>query len=178
MSSSERLRMRLEASTKIISPRPIKDSSVLTNINRYKNTGRPTQTPSAGQQRSYSSEIVGAARAGCAICATPRSTTQTIDCCPIPADAVPKALALQGKIPGCCPYQGGPPPLPECCGTPGNVNTWWANDIPRGIVSPIPGCRACPPPEPEPCNCSKKRVNYKLIFMDCNMPVMDGFRAT
>jgi hypothetical protein len=30
----------------------------------------------------------------------------------------------------------------------------------------------------EPCTCSKKRVNYKLIFMDCNMPIMDGFRAT
>lgn len=29
--------------------------------------------------------------------------------------------------------------------------------------------------ERDPCNCSKKRSNYKLIFMDCNMPVMDGF---
>ncbi len=32
--------------------------------------------------------------------------------------------------------------------------------------------------ENEPCRCSRKRVNYKLIFMDCNMPVMDGFQAT
>ena len=30
----------------------------------------------------------------------------------------------------------------------------------------------------EPCSCSRKRANYKLIFMDCNMPVMDGFQAT
>lgn len=27
----------------------------------------------------------------------------------------------------------------------------------------------------EPCLCSRKRTNYKLIFMDCNMPIMDGF---
>ena len=26
-----------------------------------------------------------------------------------------------------------------------------------------------------PCNCNRKRTNYKLIFMDCNMPIMDGF---
>jgi CheY-like chemotaxis protein len=29
-----------------------------------------------------------------------------------------------------------------------------------------------------PCNCWRKRHNYKLIFMDCNMPVMDGFQST
>jgi CheY-like chemotaxis protein len=27
----------------------------------------------------------------------------------------------------------------------------------------------------EPCQCLRKRSNYKLIFMDCNMPIMDGF---
>jgi CheY-like chemotaxis protein len=32
--------------------------------------------------------------------------------------------------------------------------------------------------ENDPCRCSRKRANYKLIFMDCNMPVMDGFQAT
>ena len=30
----------------------------------------------------------------------------------------------------------------------------------------------------EPCTCKRKRSNYKLIFMDCNMPIMDGFQAT
>ncbi len=29
--------------------------------------------------------------------------------------------------------------------------------------------------ERDPCTCSMKRFNYKLIFMDCNMPIMDGF---
>jgi two-component system, sensor histidine kinase len=29
-----------------------------------------------------------------------------------------------------------------------------------------------------PCICPLRRSNYKLIFMDCNMPIMDGFQAT
>ncbi|TNV83865.1 hypothetical protein FGO68_gene3753 [Halteria grandinella] len=29
-----------------------------------------------------------------------------------------------------------------------------------------------------PCKCGKGRSNYKFIFMDCNMPVMDGLQAT
>ena len=150
MSSSERLRLRMEASTKIISPRPIKDSSVLTNMKRHINTVLPTQRQSDGQQLRYSSEIVGAARASCAICSTPPATTITVECCPILAEAEPKALALQGKRPGCCPIVGGRPPLPECCNTPGNVNTWWANDIPFGFVASLPICQPCPLPEPTP----------------------------
>jgi CheY-like chemotaxis protein len=30
----------------------------------------------------------------------------------------------------------------------------------------------------DPCHCLRRRQNYKLIFMDCNMPIMDGFQAT
>jgi CheY-like chemotaxis protein len=28
------------------------------------------------------------------------------------------------------------------------------------------------------CKCNRQKTNYKLIFMDCNMPIMDGFMAT
>ena len=28
------------------------------------------------------------------------------------------------------------------------------------------------------CTCEKNNHNYKLIFMDCNMPIMDGFEAS
>jgi hypothetical protein len=147
MSSSERLRLRLAASTKIIAPRPLKDASLLTSVRRYKNTRIPSQRQSDGQQLTYSSEIVAAARAGCAICNSTPATTIIVECCPIPADASPKAAALQGKRMGCCPYQGGRPPAPECCSTPGNINTWWANDIPPGYVATLPLCRPCPPPE-------------------------------
>ena len=152
MSSSERLRRRMEASTKIISHRPLKDSSVLTSVNRYKNTVLPTKKQSDGQQLVYSSEVVAAARAGCAICATPRVPLEPIQCCPFPEPET-KPLALQGKQPGCCPIIGGRPPLPECCRTPGNVNTWWANDIPAGYVGTLPPCHSCPPPEPVPIVC-------------------------
>jgi hypothetical protein len=164
MSSSERLRLRMAATTKIISPRPLKDSSMLTTVNRYKNTRVPSQRQSDGQQLVHSSEVVAAARAGCAICTSSPATIVTVACCPIPAG--PKAAALQGRL-GCCRYQGGRPAEPECCSTPGNVNTWWANDIPRGYVVALPICRPCPPPPPSTLPCCKCPCTTENPCCDC-----------
>ena len=32
--------------------------------------------------------------------------------------------------------------------------------------------------EGQKCTCNNKKCSFKIIFMDCNMPIMDGFQAT
>lgn len=164
-SSSEYLRRKMDAATKVVAPRPIGDASVLTQIRRYR-ASKPVAPKEPvtdccrvypgrigdGQQQIWSSEGVLAAVAGCAVCSDPPQIIRDIDCCPY-TEPTTKPLALQGSQSGCCPFNGGlPPTTPECC-CAGKTNTWWANCITPGTIVPVPGCTTCPPPIPtcQPC---------------------------
>jgi hypothetical protein len=169
MDQGQLLRRRMAAAPKIIAPRPIGDSSLLTQIRRYKASRprpvAPTTTDccvvrsgkrSDGQSQVWTAEAAVSAAAGCAVCASPAPQTVVIPCCPPepipeqPNGAFPKPLAYQGKD-TCCGVVGGAPhpSSPKKCCTPGNTNTWWANDIPCGYVAPVSVCSCrCPPPCP------------------------------
>lgn len=116
MNYSEYLRRKMESTPKTIAPRPIGDSSLLTQINRYKTTKAPVRG-SDGQQQEWSGEALMAAKAGCAVCAAPAPTTVTIPCCG--QEAQPTGLAYQGIQRCPCPTAGPPPqlksPYDNCC---------------------------------------------------------------
>lgn len=101
-SSGEYLRRRLEASTKVIGPRPTRDAGLLTEQNRFKAT-RIIVKQSDGQRLVRTSESVASKAAGCAICASPVPTTPAVvECCPPPVDKDPATQAYWGST-KCCP---------------------------------------------------------------------------
>ncbi len=115
-SYSEYLRRKMEATVKIQSPRPIADASLLTQINRFKNSAMLStqQRQRDGQQVIPSADAYLAAKAGCAVCNAPAQVTTTIACCPTPAEDKPLILQGETKCPCAVP---GPVVLagPRCC---------------------------------------------------------------
>jgi len=114
-SYSEYLRRKMEATVKIQAPRPIADSSLLTQINRYKNSTVPAQQRQGdGQQVIPSADAWVAAKAGCAVCNSPAQVTATIACCPMPTEDKHRILQGETKCPCAIP---GPVELagPRCC---------------------------------------------------------------
>jgi hypothetical protein len=160
MNASEWLQRKKEISTRYLSPRPIRDSGLFTQIIRYKSsvrvaplTGPLTNSrccvqPGNRQAQNRSSEFVTASAAGCAICASAPITGQVeLPCCPqddLWADLDTKPLALRGTEKCPCPVPGRPELAPpSCCRTPGNINTSTGVDInPRTIA---PARCACKP---------------------------------
>jgi hypothetical protein len=137
-SSGEYLRRRLEASTKVISPRPTRDQGLLTEQKRFLAT-RTIAKRSDGQQQVWTSEPVASKLAGCAVCASPTPKTAVVVECPcaIPVDKNPATQAYWGST-KCCPT--GTPGLfvdTPCCNGQGNVNTFWANNVPANRPGPF-----------------------------------------
>ena len=148
MSCSELLRRRQESMAKVIAPRPVGDASLLIQMRKYAAcAGRPVGVRSDGSSVVPSSESALYAKAGCAVCASPKQETVTTPCCP-PAPEAPKPLALRASMPCPCPgsYVTAPlaPPAP-CCTGPGRSRTLLANDMPAGFIAPLPPASYKPP---------------------------------
>ncbi len=140
-SSGEYLRRKMEAAPKRISPRPLGDASLRTQMIRFGNTvvGRPN----GAQQLVRSSEVVVSARASCGICEAPTQQTTEVACCtPEPRVTVP-AAGLRGTDRGCCRVDLPPVVTNTCCPDPVLRNTYKANGIIPGLVPIIASC--CPP---------------------------------
>lgn len=166
LSSSELLRRRIAAMPKVISPRPVGDASMVTQMRKYAAcAGRSEGVRSDGSSVIPSSESVTLARAGCAVCASPPQVTVTVaGCCPSP-DEGPRQLALQAtqRCPCPGPYVTAQPASPVCCSGPGRSNTWKANDVPAGFVGPIP-----------PTQCKKPCGTQATSASTCSGQVLDG----
>ncbi len=142
-SSSERLRRLMEIQPKVVAPRPLRDSGVVTERRRFMASRRlPTQPRlSDGRNIRPSSEYVVSAAAGCAVCNDPPQLTTTTACCPDNYEVVPRPAAL---LPSCtvCGKASGPQPVPVCCPSTGRVNTWYATDINPTVYIPTT-CNPC-----------------------------------
>ena len=143
LSSSERLRQRVEIMPKIIAPRPLRDSGVFTERRRFIASRRLPGQPrlSGGSNVQPSSEYVVAGIAGCAVCNDRSQITTTTECCPDNYEPLPRPAAL---LPSCtvCGKASGPQPLPVCCPSNGRVNTWYATDIDPTVFI-LPTCSPC-----------------------------------
>jgi hypothetical protein len=155
MTASEYLRRRMEATPKIIAPRPLGDSSMVTQKLKFAAcAGRPYGTRSDGSGVVPSTESVLLARAGCSVCANPPQETAEIACCPIPEPAI-GPLDLQ-TLTKCCVGSFVTAKLadpPQCCSEPGYSRTLLANDMPSNFVGSLPPCKPvnrCVNVEPEP----------------------------
>ncbi len=142
-SISERLRRRIEVMPKIVAPRPLRDSGVVTERRRFAASRRLPGQPrlSDGHSIRPSSEYVVSAAAGCAVCNDLPQVTTTTECCPDNYEPTPKPAAL---LPSCSPggVPTGPQPVPVCCPSNGRVNTWYATDIDPTVYFP-PACNPC-----------------------------------
>jgi hypothetical protein len=154
-SSSERLRRLMEIQPKIIAPRPIRDSSMVTQRVRFAASRRLPGWPrrAGGSNIIPSSEYFVSASAGCAVCLDLSQNTVTTACCPDNYNPSPAPAAL---LPRCttCGVPSGPEPLPLCCPT-SRVNTWYATDIdPTTYTQPT--CNPCVvPAQPQPDCCDE-----------------------
>jgi hypothetical protein len=125
---SEYLRNKKRAAPQIISPPTGRDSSLWTQMQRYKNAAAiPTATLSAGQMLELSSDSVVASKGHAAVCCTSTIKEPTYiegTCCDLVApEQFPKGFYGSPK-PDCCPVNG--PPLggdaPCCPDLP--LNSW------------------------------------------------------
>ena len=152
-SSSERLRRLMEIQPKVIAPRPLRDSGVLTERRRFLASRRLPGQPrlSDGRNIQPSSEYVVAAAAGCAVCNDRPQVTTTTACCPDNYEPLPRPAVL---LPACspCGVPTGPQPQPVCCPSNGRVNTWYATGIDPTVFIP-PTCNPCVVPANPVPNC-------------------------
>jgi hypothetical protein len=117
---SEYLRNKKRAAPQIISPPTGRDSSLWTQIQRYKNAvAIPTATQSAGQMLLLSSDGVTAAKGNAAVCCATTITQPTAlagTCCDLVAPTQFPRGFYGARKPDCCPVNG--PPIggeTPCC---------------------------------------------------------------
>jgi len=141
---SEYLRNKKRAAPQVISPPRGRDSSLWTQIQRYKNSGSIVTPLSAGQMLQLSGDGVIATKGHAAVCCTNTITVQTAvagTCCDLVvpnnqpgSDTIqyPRGF-YQPPKPDCCPVNG--PPIadttPCCPGLPANTSAITWNKGPR-----------------------------------------------
>lgn len=150
LSQGEYLRRKMEAAPKRIAPRPLGDSSMVTQSVRVRALANSVGRYNDGQAQVYSSEWLASARAGCAVCNEPEQKVKEVACCPYGPDSdhSPLAQAYWGSTRGCCgPLETSKSAAKVCCpdrvGERVTTNTLWTNRIGVGSVGfgPAPPCR-------------------------------------